>query len=138
MGRVGSMQDASDNSTVASASYDNGTGLLNSLSYFGFSETRQFNNLLQMTRQTVSNGSSNVMDQQYLFPAAANNGRITSSVDNVLGETVNYTYDSLNRLASAYTPAATNLAQGKTARQSSTYGAADASRAVDGNTNGNW
>ena len=54
MGRVGSMQDASDNSTVASASYDNGTGLLNSLSYFGFSETRQFNNLLQMTRQTVS------------------------------------------------------------------------------------
>ena len=31
----------------------------------------------------------------------ANNGRIASSVDHVAGETVNYTYDGLNRLSSA-------------------------------------
>ena len=63
-----------------------------------------------MTHQWVSNGSSNVMDMRYNYTAGANNGRITSSVDGIIGETVNYSYDSLNRLSSAL---ATNNAWGQ-------------------------
>jgi RHS repeat-associated protein len=104
MGRVGSMLDVSNGTygapTVASASYG-AAGQITNLSYFGWSETRTFNSLLQMTQQTVSNGSSNVMDQQYLYTSGANNGRITSSVDGTIGETVNYSYDALNRLSLA-------------------------------------
>ena len=77
MGRVGSMLDVSNGTygapTVASASYG-AAGQITNLSYFGWSETRTFNSLLQMTQQTVSNGSSNVMDQQYLYTSGANNG----------------------------------------------------------------
>ena len=44
-----------------------------------------------------------MMDMQYVYPAGQNNGRITQAIDGVAGETVNYTYDALNRLASANT-----------------------------------
>ncbi len=40
---------------------------------------------------------------QYVYPAAQNNGQISSSIDNILGETVNYSYDSLKRLTAAQT-----------------------------------
>jgi len=36
---------------------------------------------------------------QYVYPAGQNNGRIIQSISG--GQTVNYTYDSLNRLATA-------------------------------------
>ena len=39
----------------------------------------------------------------YNFSATQNNGRIVSSVDGVTGESVSYTYDSLNRLIAAAT-----------------------------------
>ena len=42
-----------------------------------------------------------MMDMQYVYAAGQNNGRITQSIDGVANETVNYTYDALNRLASA-------------------------------------
>ena len=38
-----------------------------------------------------------------MYTAGQNNGRIVQSVDGVAGETVNYTYDALNRLATAGT-----------------------------------
>ena len=41
------------------------------------------------------------MDMTYNYAAGQNNGRITSAVDGMAGETVNYTYDAVNRLASA-------------------------------------
>jgi YD repeat-containing protein len=41
------------------------------------------------------------MDMQYVYPGGANNGRIAQTIDGVAGETVNYTYDSLNRLTGA-------------------------------------
>jgi len=113
MGRVGSMLDVTNGTsgapTVASASYGI-AGQLTGMSYFGWSESREFNNLFQMTHQWVSNGSSNEMDMRYNYAAGANNGRITSSVDGIIGEMVNYTYDSLNRLSSAL---ATNNAWGQ-------------------------
>ena len=101
MGRVGSMQDVTNGSypppaTVATATYGV-AGEITGLGYFGVGESRTYNSLFQMTRQTV-NGA---MDMQYNYTAGANNGRITSSVDWIAGETVNYGYDALNRLASA-------------------------------------
>jgi RHS repeat-associated protein len=56
-----------------------------------------------MTTQSYNgpNPMTTELDMQYNFTAGANNGRITSSVDGVLGETVNYSYDSLNRLSLA-------------------------------------
>lgn len=60
------------------------------------SETRTYNSIGQMTALT-----SGSMQRSYAFSSASNNGKITSETDPVSGETVTYTYDSLNRLASA-------------------------------------
>jgi YD repeat-containing protein len=87
---------ANGNATVATASYGVAGEMLG-LSYFGYNETRSYNSLLQMTHQTVSG----MMDMQYLYAAGSNNGRITQAIDGVAGETVNYTYDALNRLSGA-------------------------------------
>ncbi|PWU04124.1 MAG: hypothetical protein C5B51_17445 [Terriglobia bacterium] len=51
------------------------------------------------TRQSPSNTA--VVDMGYSYTAGQNNGRTSQSTDGVVGETVNYTYDSLNRLATA-------------------------------------
>jgi RHS repeat-associated protein len=61
------------------------------------SETRQYNNLNQMTRLTITGA----LDISYNFPAGTNNGKISTQTDNISGETVTYQYDSLNRLLSA-------------------------------------
>jgi YD repeat-containing protein len=60
------------------------------------SETRTFNSIGQMTQLT-----SGSLTRNYAFSSTQNNGKITSENDPVSGETVSYTYDSLNRLASA-------------------------------------
>jgi len=62
-------------------------------------ETRQYNNLNHMTRLTIT--GSQPLDVSYNFPAGTNNGKISSQLDNLSGETVTYQYDSLNRLLSA-------------------------------------
>ena len=133
--RVGGMTENGGSLATATCGV---AGQVAALSYFGFSETRTYNSLLQMTRQSAGG----VLDTEYLYPAGTNNGRITSSVDHVLNETVNYTYDALNRLTRAETTGSvdteTNVAVGKTATQSSTVLGSVASRAVDGNTNGDW
>jgi len=73
-------------------------------------QTRTYNNLGQLTRifnqvQTGWQGTQPVytttMDMQYNYTAGQNNGRVAQTVDGVTGETVNYGYDSLNRLATA-------------------------------------
>ena len=53
--------------------------------------------MLQLTQMTVPG----MMDMQYVYAAGANNGRITQSIDGIGGETVNYSYDKLNRLTAA-------------------------------------
>ena len=76
------------------------------MNYWSFNETRCYNNLLQLTHLTTTTpypSPQTVMDLQYVYTAGQNNGRIAQSVDGVLGETVNYTYDSLNQLAKAET-----------------------------------
>src|SRR5262249_8140323 len=110
MGRLSGMSGGGVNAT---ATYGVAGEMLG-LSYNGLTETRTYNSMLQLTRQTVTGAGSTLMDMQYLFAAGANNGRIASSVDGVLGETVNYTYDSLNRLTLAETVGSGGWGQGFT------------------------
>ncbi|MEQ1884082.1 MAG: RHS repeat-associated core domain-containing protein [Bryobacteraceae bacterium] len=63
-------------------------------------ETRQYSSTFQLTRITVPS----VLDIQYAYPSAgSNNGKLASQTDVLSGEQVVYTYDSLNRLATAQT-----------------------------------
>ena len=53
----------------------------------------------QTSVSTASQSNGTVMDISYTYTFGQNNGRITQSKDYVLGQTSNYTYDSLNRLS---------------------------------------
>jgi len=90
--------------TAASANY-NSASLITSLTYgpsgSQFAENRTYNNLLQMTRATVTASAGTLMDMQYVFPSGSNNGKVSQTIDGVLGETVTYQYDALNRLIAA-------------------------------------
>jgi RHS repeat-associated protein len=63
---------------------------------YGVSESRGYNSLNQLT--TLNNGTENLT---YTYPTGTNNGKISSMYNAVSGETVTYTYDSLNRIATA-------------------------------------
>ena len=110
-GRLSGMQDvAAGNMTVATASYGV-AGEMTGLSYnwynqWSYSETRQYNAMLQLTRMTgtgmpYGSPSATVLDMQYDYTLGANNGRIAQATDWVAGETVAYGYDPLNRLTTA-------------------------------------
>ena len=86
--------------TVASATY-NAAGQIATLQYDSFNETRQYNSIQQLISATVTGSSGTVMNMQYGYSSTQNNGRIVQSIDGVLNETVNYTYDTLNRLSTA-------------------------------------
>ncbi len=62
----------------------------------------------QLTRLTTT-GTSDHVDFQYFYSATQNNGKITGMTDWVTGEDVTYTYDSLERLASAVTTTNPNV-----------------------------
>ena len=77
-------------------------------------ETLTYNNMLQLVHVVGSawnswsqgyyqptGSASGRIDVQYIFAAGHNNGRLTQTIDNVLGETVNYAYDYLHRLTAA-------------------------------------
>ena len=55
-----------------------------------------------MTGLTVSAGGQS-LNLQYNYSATQNNGKIVSQQDAVSGEQIVYTYDALNRLATAVT-----------------------------------
>jgi len=93
MGHLTGMTDSITGATTASATYGT-AGEIDSLAYGslngGFAQTFTYNSLWQLTGDGTT---------QYVYPAGQNNGRISQSFDGV--QTVNYTYDSLNRLATA-------------------------------------
>ena len=67
-----------------------------------WTETRQYNNLLQLTEQTYNlRSSGNVLDLAYGYSATQNNGRIQTLVEYHSNEHTSYAYDSLNRLSAA-------------------------------------
>jgi RHS repeat-associated protein len=103
MGRLSQMNG--DSGTTVATAVHGPAGEVTSLTYDGFSETRTYNSLLQLTRMTAVGGGTTVMDMQYTFSGTENNGRITLSTDGTVagGETVVYTYDTLNRLTKAET-----------------------------------
>ena len=75
-----------------------------------FNETRSYNSLFQLAQITVP-GALNI---QYAYSSTMNNGKVASQTDVISGEQVVYTYDALNRLATARTvtnPAVTQWGQ---------------------------
>jgi len=80
----------------ASATYTT-AGQLFQLSYGGTTETRTYNNLLQLTNQSVPG----YLNMTYTYASGQNNGRTIGSVDGITGENTTYSYDALNRLTGA-------------------------------------
>jgi hypothetical protein len=88
-----------------------GAALVNGISYnaanqfltinYGTSETRTYNALNQLVTLSAQDGATMVENLTYNYPAGANNGKLSSMYNAVSGETVTYTYDSLNRMATA-------------------------------------
>jgi YD repeat-containing protein len=92
-----------DNYIVSDAAWGAG-GELTSLSYLGYTQSRTYNELGQLTQINSQGSQMTKFHEQYNFSPTANNGRITSSTDysvNSNGEQVTYLYDELNRLTQA-------------------------------------
>jgi len=68
----------------------------------GYTETRQYNANLQLTRLTATPQSGTGIDIEYDY-ASPTNGRVSQTKDWITGSQVTYTYDSLNRLTQAIT-----------------------------------
>ena len=103
MGRLSTMTDAINSHTlVAGTSYGPASELLSlSGSSWGVdSETRAYNSRLQLTSLNVNSGTLNI---NYGYSSTNNNGKIAAQTDIVSGEQIVYTYDALNRLATAET-----------------------------------
>lgn len=67
-----------------------------------FTENRTYDSLYQLTSiRTKNQANADQMYVEYRFPAANNDGRITSMKDYVTGEEVQYQYDALQRLSTA-------------------------------------
>jgi RHS repeat-associated protein len=90
-----SMGNLSSIPGVATASY-NFAGQLTNLNY-GVSETRTYDGQLRLT--SIVTGT--MLNESYVYSTTADNGRITSTVNGLSGETITYSYDAINRLASA-------------------------------------
>jgi RHS repeat-associated protein len=76
-------------------------GQLQGMSYGGYTESRQYNSMLQLTRLTATAAApAKSLDLQYTYPSA-NAGRISQVTDLLSGEQVTYAYDALNRLIQA-------------------------------------
>ena len=76
----------------------NKAGQMTSLTAYGGAETRTYDaNTLQLTRI-----QADLLDLSYVYPAAgSNNGRISAETNNLTSTQVSYTYDQVNRLATA-------------------------------------
>ena len=95
MMRPSGMTDRTNYAVVSNTQYGAANELLQ-ITINGGTETRQYNSLYQLTG---INGSG--LNMTYAFPIGTNTGKISSQTDVLSGETVNYQYDSLNRLISA-------------------------------------
>ncbi len=101
MMRPSGMTDQTNYPVVSNVTYGPANELLHMI-YYGRDETCQYNSMLQLTNITTTLNSYPMQNVTYTFPAAgANAGKIMSQTDNMSGETINYLYDSLNRLTSA-------------------------------------
>jgi len=97
MGRLATLTENGSTNVISSTTYGP-AGELQAMSGSWGSEARSYNAMLQMT--ALSSGS---LSLAYNYSSTQNNGKITSQHDYVSGEDISYTYDSLNRLATAQT-----------------------------------
>src|SRR5260370_21933362 len=72
------------------------------ITYFGVTESRTYNARLQLK------SLNGLLNLQYTYSPDQNNGKITTRKDVASGEEVSYQYDTLNRLISATTTAASD------------------------------
>jgi len=102
MGRLNTMTDATSGTNIVSAtSYGPSNELLKITGNGGLQiENRTYNAMLQVTSLTAYSPSGGI-NYTYNYVTGQNNGKLESQTDNVSGEQVVYTYDALNRLASA-------------------------------------
>ncbi|MEZ5403660.1 MAG: RHS repeat-associated core domain-containing protein [Bryobacteraceae bacterium] len=96
LGRYTAMSQTGVGAVVSGVQY-NAAGQMTQMTWDGWTETRQYNDLNQLKKITIPS----VADWEYVFPATQNNGRITQMKDLITGENVTYAYDALNRLISA-------------------------------------
>jgi RHS repeat-associated protein len=108
LGRPNGLTDANSTVLVNNVTYGP-SGEQLSMSYLGFSETRTYNNRLQLTRLTTT-GTGDGIDFQYTYPQP-NAGKVSQMQDVLSGEQVTYTYDNLGRLIAAITSDNPNLPQ---------------------------
>jgi RHS repeat-associated protein len=110
MSRLYSMTDGPTTPVVNSSTYGPANELLTfsfwPVGYASANETRTYNTLGQMTNLSVTYPTTT--STQYTYPTGSNNGKISSQKINASGEEVQYTYDSLNRLISGITTAASD------------------------------
>jgi RHS repeat-associated protein len=100
MGRWNTMTDLGlSSSIITGATYGPSNELLSTSGNLG--ESRTYNSMLQLTQLYVGVIGGTTMGITYGYPSSNNNGKISSQTDNNSGEVVQYTYDALNRLASA-------------------------------------
>jgi len=86
----------SGSTTIVNGVSYNAANQLLGMTFNGISESSGYNVLNQLT--SLNNGSENLT---YTYPTRTNNGKISSMSNAISGETVTYTYDSLNRLLTA-------------------------------------
>ncbi|MBV9266851.1 MAG: glucosaminidase domain-containing protein [Acidobacteriaceae bacterium] len=96
MYRLNTMTGPNSQTLVSGVSYGPANQMLQ-LNAAAFTETRSYNANLQMT-ELVSGANVHF---KYNYSATQNNGRILSQTDVISGETITYSYDSLNRLIQA-------------------------------------
>ncbi|MEO8050897.1 MAG: RHS repeat-associated core domain-containing protein [Acidobacteriota bacterium] len=103
MGRLNTLTDTRNTRTLVSGmTYGVANEVLGITSGYTTgvnSETHTYNSMFQLTQLQV--GSA--LNMQYSYSSTQNSGTITSESDVITGEQVAYTYDALNRLASAQT-----------------------------------
>jgi hypothetical protein len=93
----------SGGSTVVNNVTYNAANQLLTMNFGITTETRSYNTLNQLiTLNAMNSYWGNVENLTYNYPAnGTNNGKLTSMYSAVSGETITYTYDSLNRLLTA-------------------------------------
>ncbi len=107
MGRLLKLTDVpSQTDIISNTTYSPAGQLLTTTGQNGApSETRTYNSIGQLTQLTICPNSGGYcptsLNIQYNYSATQNNGKIASETDVLSGEQITYTYDSLNRLASA-------------------------------------
>ncbi len=96
MYRLAGMTTSGSTTVVNGVSYNAANQLLG-MTFNGVGETRSYNVLNQLTNVHAGSG----LNLTYNYPTGTDNGKISSMYNAVSGETVTYSYDSLNRIATA-------------------------------------